>query len=91
MSFAGESLLRLSDRERRRIAGKDVAMIFQEPTSSLNPCFTIGFQIGETLQVHEGGSTARRGASAPSSCWSRSASRRRRPGFRRIRTSFPAA
>jgi dipeptide transport system ATP-binding protein len=54
LSFAGESLLRLSDRERRRIAGKDVAMVFQEPTSSLNPCFTIGFQLGEALRVHEG-------------------------------------
>jgi len=54
LSFAGQSLLNLSDRERRRIAGKDVAMVFQEPTSSLNPCFTIGFQLGETLRVHEG-------------------------------------
>jgi dipeptide transport system ATP-binding protein len=54
LSFAGKSLLNLSDRERRRIAGKDVAMVFQEPTSSLNPCFTIGFQLGETLRVHEG-------------------------------------
>src|SRR6266481_7431674 len=51
LSFAGESLLRLSDRARRRIAGKDVAMVFQEPTSSLNPCFTIGFQLGEALRV----------------------------------------
>jgi dipeptide transport system ATP-binding protein len=54
LSFAGQSLLRLTDRERRRIAGKDVAMVFQEPTSSLNPCFTIGFQLGETLKVHLG-------------------------------------
>jgi dipeptide transport system ATP-binding protein len=54
MSFAGQSLLNLGDRERRRIAGKDVAMVFQEPTSSLNPCFTVGFQLGETLRVHEG-------------------------------------
>ena len=54
LTFAGQNLLHLSDRERRRIAGKDVAMVFQEPTSSLNPCFTIGFQLGETLRVHEG-------------------------------------
>jgi dipeptide transport system ATP-binding protein len=54
LSFASESLLHLSDRERRRIAGKDVAMVFQEPTSSLNPCFTIGFQLGEALRVHAG-------------------------------------
>jgi dipeptide transport system ATP-binding protein len=61
LTFAGKSLLNLTDRERRRIAGKDVAMVFQEPTSSLNPCFTIGFQLGETLRVHEGlNRTARR-------------------------------
>ena len=54
LTFAGKSLLNLSDRERRRIAGKDVAMVFQEPTSSLNPCFTIGFQLGETLRLHAG-------------------------------------
>ena len=54
LTFAGQNILNLSDRERRRIAGKDVAMVFQEPTSSLNPCFTIGFQLGETLRVHEG-------------------------------------
>jgi dipeptide transport system ATP-binding protein len=54
LAFAGKDLLGISDRARRRIAGKDVAMIFQEPTSSLNPCFTVGFQLGETLRVHEG-------------------------------------
>lgn len=52
--FAGQDLLALSPRERRRITGKDVAMIFQEPMTSLNPCFTVGFQIMETLKVHEG-------------------------------------
>ncbi len=53
--FGGRNLLALSARERRRIAGKDVAMIFQEPMTSLNPCFTIGYQIMETLRIHEGG------------------------------------
>jgi dipeptide transport system ATP-binding protein len=52
MSFDGRSLLSISDAERRRIVGKDIAMIFQEPTSSLNPCFTIGFQIEEVLRFH---------------------------------------
>ena len=52
---------RISDRERRQLTGKDVAMIFQEPTTSLNPCFTIGFQLIETLRLHERhGSTRRR-------------------------------
>src|SRR5437764_7915707 len=54
LKFAGRDLLRLSDRERRALIGKDVAMIFQEPTTSLNPSFTIGFQLQETLRLHEG-------------------------------------
>jgi dipeptide transport system ATP-binding protein len=54
LQFAGRDLLTLSDRERRQLVGKDVAMIFQEPTTSLNPCFTIGFQLCETLRLHLG-------------------------------------
>ncbi|MEA2783341.1 MAG: dipeptide transport system ATP-binding protein, partial [Rhodospirillaceae bacterium] len=54
LTFAGQDLLAMPDAQRRRITGKDVAMIFQEPTTSLNPCFTVGFQIMETLRVHEG-------------------------------------
>ncbi|MET0543938.1 MAG: ABC transporter ATP-binding protein [Variovorax sp.] len=52
LRFAGNDLLGLSDKARRNLVGKDVAMIFQEPTTSLNPCFTIGFQIVETLRLH---------------------------------------
>jgi dipeptide transport system ATP-binding protein len=54
LSFAGRDLQKLTDRERRKISGKDVAMIFQEPMTSLNPSFTVGFQLAETLRVHEG-------------------------------------
>jgi dipeptide transport system ATP-binding protein len=54
LSFAGRDLQKLTDRERRKISGKDVAMIFQEPMTSLNPSFTVGFQLMETLRVHEG-------------------------------------
>jgi dipeptide transport system ATP-binding protein len=54
LSFNGRDLLTISDKERRRLTGKDVAMIFQEPTTSLNPSFTIGFQLTETLRLHEG-------------------------------------
>jgi len=54
LKFAGRDLLTISNRERRKIIGKDISMIFQEPMSSLNPCFTVGFQIGETLQQHLG-------------------------------------
>jgi dipeptide transport system ATP-binding protein len=61
LAFNGRSLIGLSARERRRIIGKDMAMIFQEPMSSLNPCFTVGFQIGEALKTHLGlDRTARR-------------------------------
>lgn len=52
LAFDGHDLKGLSARQRRRIVGKDMAMIFQEPMSSLNPCFTVGFQIGEALKVH---------------------------------------
>jgi dipeptide transport system ATP-binding protein len=51
--FEGRNLLRLTDAERRALTGKDMAMIFQEPMTSLNPSFTVGFQIMETLALHE--------------------------------------
>jgi dipeptide transport system ATP-binding protein len=54
MSFDGRDLLNLSPAERRKIVGKEIAMIFQEPMTSLNPCFTVGFQIEEVLRVHLG-------------------------------------
>src|ERR1700729_968403 len=52
MAFDGVDLLSMTPSERRRLAGKDMGMIFQEPMSSLNPCFTVGFQIGEALKTH---------------------------------------
>jgi dipeptide transport system ATP-binding protein len=54
LTFNGRNLLTISDKERRQLTGKDVAMIFQEPMTSLNPSFTIGFQLTETLRLHEG-------------------------------------
>jgi len=53
LTFVGRDLLRIDDYERRRLTGKDISMIFQDPTTSLNPCFTIGFQLMEVLQLHE--------------------------------------
>src|SRR3954464_2803411 len=53
MEFDGRDLRTLTERQRRKLTGKDVAMVFQEPMTSLNPCFTIGFQIMESLKVHE--------------------------------------
>jgi len=58
--FEGTDLLRLPAGEMRRIRGKRIAMILQDPMASLNPLFTVGDQVGEPLRVHEGAS--RRGA-----------------------------
>ena len=62
LRFDGHDLLAATPRDRARWVGRDLAMIFQEPTTSLNPCFTIGFQLAETLRVHLGldGRDARR-------------------------------
>jgi dipeptide transport system ATP-binding protein len=54
MEFDGLDLLTISNEQRRTIVRRDIAMIFQEPMTSLNPCFTVGFQIGETLKTHFG-------------------------------------
>lgn len=54
MEFNGHDLMGLDVKARRKITGKDMAMIFQEPMTSLNPCFTVGYQIGESLKTHMG-------------------------------------
>jgi oligopeptide/dipeptide ABC transporter ATP-binding protein len=51
--FEGEDLLKKSDTEMRRIRGKRIAMILQDPMASLNPLFTIGDQVAEPIRVHE--------------------------------------
>lgn len=55
LEFDGRDLQTLKPKERRRILGDDVAMIFQDPMTSLNPSFTVGYQIMETLKAHQGG------------------------------------
>jgi dipeptide transport system ATP-binding protein len=52
MRFDGNDLAVLSARQRRQVVGKDMAMVFQEPTSSLNPCYPVGWQIAEALRTH---------------------------------------
>jgi dipeptide transport system ATP-binding protein len=54
ITFDGRDFLTISEDERRKIIGKDMTMIFQEPMTSLNPCFTVGFQLGEALATHLG-------------------------------------
>ena len=54
LDFDGKNLLTISGRERRRIVGKDIAMIFQDPMTSLNPSYTVGYQIREVLALHQG-------------------------------------
>lgn len=52
--FDGQDLLKLDDAAMRNIRGNRIGMIFQEPMTSLNPTFSIGFQIGEVLRLHRG-------------------------------------
>ena len=52
--FKGQSLLRLSSNAWRQIRGRQIAMIFQDPMSSLNPVYTVGYQLAEMLRIHEG-------------------------------------
>ncbi|MGK9067314.1 ABC transporter ATP-binding protein [Stutzerimonas chloritidismutans] len=54
LHFAGHDLLTLKGRQRRRLIGKDLAMVFQDPMTALNPSYTVGFQIGEVLRQHLG-------------------------------------
>ena len=56
--FEGKSLLELGERPMRSIRGKDIAMIFQEPMTALDPLYTVGDQICEALELHEGMSRA---------------------------------
>ncbi|MEJ7819910.1 MAG: ABC transporter ATP-binding protein [Rubrobacteraceae bacterium] len=54
--FEGEDLLKTSDKKMQKIRGNDIAMIFQDPMTSLNPVFTVGNQISEAIRIHQGGS-----------------------------------
>jgi peptide/nickel transport system ATP-binding protein len=56
--FEGRDLLKLPAEEMRGMRGRDIAMIFQEPMTSLNPVFTVGFQIVEAIRAHEAASAA---------------------------------
>jgi dipeptide transport system ATP-binding protein len=52
MKFNGMDLKTLSTNDRRRLIGRDLAMVFQDPKTSLNPCYSVGWQIAECLRIH---------------------------------------
>ena len=52
--YGGKDLLTIGDRELQKIRGNEIAFIFQEPMTSLNPVFTVGNQVGETVRLHRG-------------------------------------
>jgi peptide/nickel transport system ATP-binding protein len=54
IDFAGRDLLKITEAEKRALRGSEISMIFQEPMSSLNPVFTVGYQICEVLREHKG-------------------------------------
>ena len=75
--FEGQDLLALSDEQLRTVRGREIAMIFQDPMTSLNPVLTIGRQIREALETHFGLDRAQARTSARPSCSTRSGSRAR--------------
>lgn len=54
-AFEGQDLLTMPERQRRKLRGAAVSMIFQDPMSALNPSFTVGYQLMEVIKTHEGG------------------------------------
>ena len=85
ITLAGTELTRLDRRAWRRVRGRDIGMIFQEPTTCLNPLFPVGFQIAEVLVEHEGLAAARRARRAIALM-----DRGRHPGRRRARRRLSA-
>lgn len=51
--FSGRDLMKLDDKQMRRLRGREIAMIFQDPMTSLNPVYTVGDQIAEAIELHE--------------------------------------
>ena len=90
--YKGTELVDASEDELRRIRGAEIAMIFQDPMTSLNPVHRIGDQIVEQIQAHEATAGQAGRASAPSSCWSGSGiPRARERAATATRTSSRAA
>lgn len=60
LSFENIDLLSINEKEKQKLVGADISMIFQDPMTSLNPCYSVGFQIMEVLKVHQGGTKKER-------------------------------
>ena len=86
--FDGTDILKLPEPEMRKLRGNRISMIFQEPMTSLNPVFTIGYQIEESLILHKGMDKRLQG-SRQFICWSLLEFRRQENVWMNIRISFP--
>lgn len=86
--FDGQDLSRLSKHEYRKLRGKEISMIFQDPMTALNPTMTVADQIAEAIATTSASPSTRQ-SSKRSACWRRCASPQSAPLS--TRTSFPAA
>ncbi len=86
-----QSLLNLSEAGLRDVRGREIAYVFQEPMTSLNPVLTVGRQIGEVLRRHQHMRGSAVDAAGAANCWNWSASRWPSGGCASTRTSCPAA
>jgi ABC-type microcin C transport system duplicated ATPase subunit YejF len=87
--FKGRDLVQLPEDEMVRIRGNELSMIFQQPTSCLNPVFQIGAQVAEVLEIHQG--VGREGLEAGHRDVPQGRHPRPRTPRRPSRTRFPAA
>ena len=90
VTWRGRELVGLPERRAARLRGREIAMIFQEPMTALNPVLTVGRQIGENLKAHTGLGRRARTARAVE-LWTRSASPPQRRASATTRTSSRAA
>ena len=89
--FDGRDLRSLTEAEMRQVRGRDIGMVFQEPMTSLNPVLTIGRQITETLEQHQGADRADRREARRRAARDGRHRRSEAPAAGNIRISFPAA
>ena len=86
-----DDIVTVDETRLRELRGTEVAMIFQEPSSALNPVYTVGWQLAEGLRAHGNVTPGGRPGRAPSRCWHGWASRIRLVGSTTTRTSSRAA